>query len=779
MTLLTGLIKGATDSIGSITPVANIAALRALTSAPSANPDSPIFVYVAGHTTAGDGGEGFFALSPGSNLPDDDGLVVVSASAGTFVRQWDKLNCFPAWWGFTPASSDTGPLFAKIPFYTYTHFGPGIYTFLTYPTQAAFSAKFYRGSSTIWNCVGTIGTGTAFTLTDVAFDWVWVATQTVQNLPFGSDSAQAGLSPIEGVGIISQLGVNFGVGLKLGGSIAAQPAGGIRATTSTATGKVQFEVLCGANTLIGFSTSAFSLTGNLGEVVNALLVLNQGSIFSNGNAAVNGLDGYVAGNVMTIAIDFTAQLIWTRNSTTNPTKWNNSGTANPATGTGGISFAFMAGATQYFATLTNNPGDTTTVNFGATPFVTALPAGFSAYGAATTLNPADNAGETLSSGNLTATFAGSGGALPGTNPVGYFTRPKNFTILGFYCGVDASAPDNYFLTGLENVILKSNSIGLKYDQTGAANSGENMMFTDCDFDNCTVDGVQSLGAVKTTFRGCSFDYCLRYGFFSNNYTFFENCYFETQLPPNGPTTAELFACDTAAILDFLPGTSFLSTGGPTQGYPPGNLINFESSTGIAYFRGNPFCDANITRQFLQPSAGQNIYGSNMIGFNGRSFPMCLSPNNLLQNDSLFASGTTFYPGSTCTFAGSSAVFTGAQTLHFETMACQPGDLIAVSFLDTLSGTITALGGSLVFSTGGASPVTVATQNFSTSPGVAGFTFGSSPGSTLWNTTARGSTIQQFVFRVPPGASNFTGTLTTTGGSGTYSLTSLAIYKGGT
>ena len=211
--------------------------------------------------------------------------------------------------------------------------------------------------------------------------------------------------------------------------------------------------------------------------------------------------------------------------------------------------------------------------------------------------------------------------------------------------------------------------------------------------------------------------------------------------------------------------------------PGVNLINFESSTGTAYFRGNPFCDANINRQFLQLSAGQNVYGGALTGFNGRGFPICLSPNQLLQNDYLFASGTTFYPGSTCTFAGSSAVFTGSETLQFQTMECQPGDLMAVSFVDTLSGTISGLGGSLVFKTGDGT--TVATNNFATTPGVAGFSHGSSPGSTLWTTTVRGQTLQQFIFRVPSGASKFTGTLTTTGGAGTYSLTSLAIYRAGT
>ncbi len=94
--ILQGLIRnGGINSVVSITPVANLAALRAIS---SSTIDNPIFVYVSGHTTAGDGGEGFFALSPGSNLPDDDGLIIVDPTTQRrYYRQWDGIHCYAAW----------------------------------------------------------------------------------------------------------------------------------------------------------------------------------------------------------------------------------------------------------------------------------------------------------------------------------------------------------------------------------------------------------------------------------------------------------------------------------------------------------------------------------------------------------------------------------------------------------------------------------------------------------------------------------------------------------
>src|SRR6202011_4674583 len=74
-------------------------------------------------------------------------------------------------YGITPATADCGPLIANLPKYTEVWFGPGQYTFQTYPTQSAFSNVFYRGRSTIWYCTGSLTPN--FDKTKIAFSWVY------------------------------------------------------------------------------------------------------------------------------------------------------------------------------------------------------------------------------------------------------------------------------------------------------------------------------------------------------------------------------------------------------------------------------------------------------------------------------------------------------------------------------------------------------------------------------------------------------------------------------
>jgi hypothetical protein len=83
------------------------------------------------------------------------------------------------------------------------------------------------------------------------------------------------------------------------------------------------------------------------------------------------------GDIVGMAVDLGAQLIWFRFSRSSATtNWNNSGAANPATGVGGFSLSTLA-AGPYFAFVTlNQSTDTYTANFGASPYVLAAPSGF-------------------------------------------------------------------------------------------------------------------------------------------------------------------------------------------------------------------------------------------------------------------------------------------------------------------------------------------------------------------------------------------------------------------
>jgi hypothetical protein len=101
----------------------------------------------------------------------------------------------------------------------------------------------------------------------------------------------------------------------------------------------------------------------------------DGTITSNAGGTL--LSGFTfPSNTQTIGVAFTATEIWFRNASTGG-NWNNSGTANPATGTGGLS---LTTGTYYPAVLGGSgaTGYGGTLNTGTSSFVGALPSGFTA-----------------------------------------------------------------------------------------------------------------------------------------------------------------------------------------------------------------------------------------------------------------------------------------------------------------------------------------------------------------------------------------------------------------
>jgi len=97
----------------------------------------------------------------------------------------------------------------------------------------------------------------------------------------------------------------------------------------------------------------------------------NGIISLNGNSLV-AMGAFVANDVVGIAIDLGAHLFWARKNAGN---FNNSGTANPATATGGLAFTAdsYAPAVAWFSNAVN---DAYTMNVGATAYANAAPAGF-------------------------------------------------------------------------------------------------------------------------------------------------------------------------------------------------------------------------------------------------------------------------------------------------------------------------------------------------------------------------------------------------------------------
>ena len=86
----------------------------------------------------------------------------------------------------------------------------------------------------------------------------------------------------------------------------------------------------------------------------------------------------VAGNIIGIALDRTARLIWFRLCPSG--NWNGNASANPATGVGGLTLNTIAAASPLFSTYALAgfvaSGDVVTANFGDTAFSGVVPSTF-------------------------------------------------------------------------------------------------------------------------------------------------------------------------------------------------------------------------------------------------------------------------------------------------------------------------------------------------------------------------------------------------------------------
>jgi hypothetical protein len=102
-------------------------------------------------------------------------------------------------------------------------------------------------------------------------------------------------------------------------------------------------------------------------------MFNNGQVFIHGVLIGTGAV-WTTGTVIDEAVDLVNNRVWYRAGGGN---WNGSGTANPATNTGGIDISTLNPG-PYFAanSLGTTVGETYTVNFGATAYSFAAPSGF-------------------------------------------------------------------------------------------------------------------------------------------------------------------------------------------------------------------------------------------------------------------------------------------------------------------------------------------------------------------------------------------------------------------
>lgn len=164
-----------------------------------------------------------------------------------------------------------------------------------------------------------------------------------------------------------------------------------RSTISHTTGKWIFEVTAGtitSNWAVGICNGTFDPGNGLGADINGVGFYPVSPImagyFNNvqGFGAAAGTAADVNGAIFTVAFDAAAQLYWVTSpamrAAYGAAAWNDSGTANPGTGVGGLSYSGLTGAV-YAVWNTADTTGSATVNFGASAFSVAIPTGFSAF----------------------------------------------------------------------------------------------------------------------------------------------------------------------------------------------------------------------------------------------------------------------------------------------------------------------------------------------------------------------------------------------------------------
>lgn len=142
----------------------------------------------------------------------------------------------------------------------------------------------------------------------------------------------------------------------------------VRSTASASTGKWFFEILVTftSNAYVGMASSALLLDSQfIGQATDSAGFGSNGAWWQNGSST-SGNPMYASGDVIGVAIDFSAGKIWFGKNGT----W----TGDPATNTGGVSYS--PGATQFPGYSTYTFGDSGTLRV---PTTFALPSGFTAF----------------------------------------------------------------------------------------------------------------------------------------------------------------------------------------------------------------------------------------------------------------------------------------------------------------------------------------------------------------------------------------------------------------
>jgi hypothetical protein len=147
--------------------------------------------------------------------------------------------------------------------------------------------------------------------------------------------------------------------------------------------EVSFPVFAGIG--IGTAAETVALGDFIGKTGNLSIGWSAGSggsgnVFLNGSAIANVAQTGAVGGYGCIALDATNGLIYFRNNTNGTGLWNDSGSANPSTQTGGISIAaVLANGSVTPGCWLFNAGDTAVGDFAPSSWQGTAPSGFGPF----------------------------------------------------------------------------------------------------------------------------------------------------------------------------------------------------------------------------------------------------------------------------------------------------------------------------------------------------------------------------------------------------------------
>lgn len=241
---------------------------------------------------------------------------------------------------------------------------------------------------------------------------------------------------------------------------------GIRSTTSKTAGKVYFEIqiggTLGGNYAIGIATAAFILGsgGELGGDSDGMgwypitgVTSQPQSAYINNSTLTTGSVQDVFGAFINFALDITNKLIWISGPAMRAAgfPWNNSTTANPATGVGGLSLATLSAAPWFICASNTDPTALANIRVDSTGFNNTIPVGFTAWDGPSTLTV------TCTTGTVSITSSG----VVGNGTVSLSLTGTLAVIQAAIATLSYTAP---------NLVTSANVVVRVVDRSGASNS---------------------------------------------------------------------------------------------------------------------------------------------------------------------------------------------------------------------------------------------------------------------------------------------------------------------